>query len=105
MGRHAFDGLRILLNVRQTTQEIHVQCQRPSSRVRLRVSILREEKRALLAKGSRTVPIQAIFRGFMARRDDNLIGVSVKCLPGCYVAPAGGARVRGRAGSGWETLV
>jgi len=49
----------------------------PSSRVRLRVNVLREAKRALMAKGSRAVPIQAIFRGFLARRDDKLIGVSL----------------------------
>lgn len=47
-------------------------------RVRLRVNVLREAKRALMAKGSRAVPIQAMFRGFLARRDDKLIGV---CLP------------------------
>lgn len=99
-GRHASGGLRILLNVRQTTQEIYLQCQRPSSRVRLRVSVLREEKRALLAKGSRAVPIQAIFRGFMARRDDNLIGVCVNVfwtatlhLLGAYGSGAGQAAV------------
>ena len=53
----------------------------PLSRVRQRVKILREEKRALLAKGNRTVPIQAIFRGFITRRDDKLLGVRMlRCI-------------------------
>lgn len=49
----------------------------PLRRVCQRVNILREKKRALLAKGNRAVPIQAIFRGFMTRRDDKLLGVRV----------------------------
>lgn len=52
----------------------------PLRRVRQRVNILREERRALLAKGNRTVPIQAIFRGFMTRRDDKLLGVRIQAL-------------------------
>ena len=46
------------------------------SRVRLRANVLRRERSALLAKGSRAVPVQAIFRGYIARRDDRLLGVS-----------------------------
>lgn len=48
----------------------------PPFRVRQAVHVMRQERRALLAKGGRAVPIQATFRGFMARRDDCLVGVS-----------------------------
>lgn len=46
-----------------------------TARVRKSVRKLREERVALLAKGGRAVPIQAVFRGFLVRRDDRLVGV------------------------------
>ena len=55
------------------------------SRVRLRSNVLRRERSALLAKGSRAVPVQAIFRGYIARRDDRLLGVSSVAVAGVGV--------------------
>lgn len=51
-------------------------------RVRTRVQVLREERLALLAKGSQAVPIQAIFRGFVTRKTDQLVRVSLPRVPG-----------------------
>ncbi|CAM9275298.1 unnamed protein product, partial [Discosporangium mesarthrocarpum] len=46
-------------------------------RVRKNVRTIRMEKQALLAKGSRAVPIQAIFRGFIARRDNRFVETAI----------------------------
>lgn len=51
-------------------------------RVRLRVQVLREERLALLAKGSQATPIQAIFRGFVTRKNDKLVRVSLPLVSG-----------------------
>eukprot|EP00752_Nemacystus_decipiens_P010136 g9032.t2 len=65
------------LHRRQNKAALEIQRVYRGYRVRQRVNILREEKHALLAKGNRAVPIQAVFRGFVSRRDDKLIGPAI----------------------------
>lgn len=46
------------------------------NRVRKRVEVLRKERDALLEKGNKVVPVQAMFRAFITRKRDKLVQVS-----------------------------
>ncbi|CAM9789029.1 unnamed protein product [Ascophyllum nodosum] len=65
---------------RQERAAVMVQRVYHGHRVRQSTKTMWQERRALMANGPRAIPFQALFRGFLARRDDLLVRPTIEGL-------------------------